>query len=887
MTNEANPYDSVKAYGAHIILTGDITGTTRSYFDFSYDYDGTPIKGAVQIPIGYNPEVPTPLLISVPGTGEDKDHGLIRYAVRANEMGWLLASLDMRKGWSSTSATPARTPSLAVQQDIIKLLQYVQTRYNVDRRRVYIAGFSTGGGIAATMAAKYPDVFAGAIDYAGVTSYAEWYQERGDLASVLEREFNGTPYMNFEYARRSSRVLARNLQYVAMRIVHGTADDRVRFTQSSRLYNEAMPPFYNPALTSKEFYQHSGGHTPELPGVSETDLQFLAQHALVENPRELKIITDEGKDYYWLRVDKMDTLPTAWRGWVEIDARYDPGINTIWVSAKEGDFAEGKPLTITLDLAKMGLNIAIPYDIEEYDDQMGDFFFRSAVVPTAGKLILTVPRNSLGSITRRYVIYPAQGRELRILRLQQGVDGYTGARDTYITSWASEGPEESHASSIRLLLGYDARRKALLKFDLSPVPAGMEIKAAKLIVNLLESRSSSISISAYEVLRPWVDSEATWQWASQAERWATPGAGGAGDCSSSAVYTVGNVRQAGAYTFNVKPLVERWLATPGSNQGLMLTGGGPYSADTYPLASAEYSDMSKRPLLEIWYMEPWPAPTATPILTRTSTPTVTPTETVSGPTPTATASPVFSPTPTRTPTRFFVPTVLTSTLSGCMELVPDLVGRTVQKAESRMLLIWEGTITTARLILSSCGVKPGVHHTIYLNGQPVANVVDDVFNNCSCYASGQTVIYTLSNPNVVLNGWNYISITNNADVTDGWLAHSARLVIEGNVTGTAIREFAFTSTYDGSTRRALYQLPIVRNPGRPMPLLVSVGGVGEGKWEALSRYAERANVREWLLLAPDIRSAGFDTGGRTASLAVQHDIIDAMDYLLADPTLNI
>jgi hypothetical protein len=67
----------------------------------------------------------------------------------------------------------------------------------------------------------------------------------------------------------------------------------------------------------KEIYLHPGGHSDYVPGVSETDLQFLSQHLLTEDPQTLSIITDEAKDYYWLRVDKKDTLPDAWHGWVE------------------------------------------------------------------------------------------------------------------------------------------------------------------------------------------------------------------------------------------------------------------------------------------------------------------------------------------------------------------------------------------------------------------------------------------------------------------------------------------------------------------------------------------------------------------------------------------
>ena len=112
-------------------------------------------------------------------------------------------------------------------------------------------------------------------------------------------------------------------------------------------------------------------------------------------------------------------------------------------------------------------------------------------------------------------------------------------------------------------------------------------------------------------------------------------------------------------------------------------------------------------------------------------------------------------------------TILTSTLSGCMEIVGDYYRQTMESAASEVMLIWEGTPTAARLIFNSCGVKPGRHHTIYLNGQPVAQVVDDGYNACTCYGSGgPDEVYPLSDPSVVVSGWNVISITNDADFSD-------------------------------------------------------------------------------------------------------------------------
>ncbi len=625
VTNAADPYEEWKASRARIVLVGDITGTTRSEFELGIDWRERRLGGAMQAPMGYDPNAPKPLLVSVPGTGEDKVDGLNRFAIEANQRGWLLASLDMRHiRWSDVYQQVARSPSLAVQQDVLDLVNYMQAHYNVDPSRIYIGGFSTGGGIATTVAAKHPDFIAGVLDYSGPADYAQWYAERPELYTKLQYEFGGGPYGNFEYPRRSSRRLARNLQYVPVRIRHSAEGDTdVPFAQSENLY-QAMTQFYDPSQYHKELITHTLGHVDPDSATKVSDLDFLSQFALVESVPELQIITDEGKDYYWLSMAKADTADDNWRGWVEVKVHYDPGTSTIWMTAGDGDFAQGRPITITLDLARMGLDTVSAYDVEEYDWRTGDFAMLS-VLPTDGKLILSIPPNDLGLVGRQYVIYPATGHGAHQVRLQQNLNGYTGARDTYLTTFWGDNPAVPHGDATDLLVGYDGRRKALLKFDLSPIPDGIVLKAAKMTVHRLQYRSVSISLSAYEALRSWQDSEATWDWASQGQAWSVPGAEGLGsDRANAAEYIVPTVQLAGPYSFNLKDLVERWLAVPGSNHGLVLIGEGSYTSASYPLASAEYHDTAMRPLLEIWYMEPTPVATATPTSTATPTPTATP-----------------------------------------------------------------------------------------------------------------------------------------------------------------------------------------------------------------------------------------------------------------------
>jgi predicted peptidase len=974
ITNDGSPADGWSIDQAQIVLTGDIRGLDE--FELSLDgWAGAPLKGAMIAPEAYDPALATPLLISVPGTGETRFDGLNRFAQETEAMGWLLASLDMRhvradqlsKSPSVLLQDDAQQWVPGVQQDVLDVLHYMQAHYNVDLTRVYIGGFSTGGGIAATMAAKYPDVFAGALDYSGPTDYAQWYDERGDLHDPLGREFGGGPGANWEYPRRSSCTLACNLRYVPMHIWHGTANDQSVLLSQSQGLLDAMSQFFDPALYSKEFLTHSQGHEAPDAAARLSDLQFLSGFRRVDNPPELQIITDEGKDYYWLGVHKQGVADRQWRGFVELGAHYDSNTNTIWASVQDGAFAEGKALTVTLNLRKMGLNTGCAYDIEEYDDETGVFAFVAARPLTEDQLAFTVAPNERGHVRRSYSIYPTTGRPVYTGRLQQGLDGYAGARDTYLVDPSADS-ETLHASSPTLQLKYDARRKSLLQFDLQDLSAelaGKEIKSARLYVYLTQPANVGISVGAYELLQPWLDSEATWTLRLLGQRWATAGADAAGvDRAGVAQYTLPSLRTVGTYAFDLKPLVLRWLDAPESNHGVVLIGAGLSSVSPYTLASAEYLEADKRPLLEIQYMDPAPTPTptrtatatvtpthtATPTRTRTPTATVTPTHTATATltltealTPTETATPTLTPTatetgtPTPTPTEthdswlvylpvivqsdglLFAPegrvnaataavaqaawggrverdtttapypyTVITSTVSGCMEVIADNV--TTQTASSKVMLVWDGTPAVVRLVLSSCRVRTAGHR-IYLNGQEVARVGSDIYSSCNCFEDGLygqggvAVTYTLTQTGALRNGDNWIKITNDANIREGWKAHSAQLIVEGQVTQTlgAERALTYTSSYDGSLREARYQVPIGYSPAISTPLLVSIGGTHENtRQDDLYRFMVRANERGWLLLAPDLRRyrqsdpLGFPKDGRTASLQNQHDIIDTI-----------
>jgi len=356
----------------------------------------------------------------------------------------------------------------------------------------------------------------------------------------------------------------------------------------------------------------------------------------------------------------------AWDGWVEVDAHYDLGSQTIWIDRALDQQVPGHPLTLTLDLGEMGFAVDQAYDIESTDPQTGEFDFYAGAWPHTGKLELMVPRNAQGTVHREMLIYPASGRSLRTLRLQQGAGGYAGTDDTYIVSPDLEGSaaEAPHGGSTTLPLSHDARRRVLVQYELPELSslAAANVRSALLTLYLTGDRSMPLSVSAYAALRAWDGSTATWTKARSGVLWTSPGAAGPGtDIAAMPQAVAANVKTSGPYVFDVRTLVQQWLETPSTNHGVILIGSGTYSGQRSLFASAEYADSSKRPLLEIEYLDepltPTPTRTATstatatrtaeptPTITRTATATATATNTAL-----PTASATLTGTATRTPT---------------------------------------------------------------------------------------------------------------------------------------------------------------------------------------------------------------------------------------------
>jgi dienelactone hydrolase len=115
------------------------------------------------VPAGYRPSVP---------------HGLFVWmGVTAPSPEWMQVLARHKMIFIAANARDERSPiPLGLRLDAV---HNMKTLYAIDERRIYVAGFSAGAGMATFMAAGFPDVFRGGLFLMGGTMYQTFEAEKG------------------------------------------------------------------------------------------------------------------------------------------------------------------------------------------------------------------------------------------------------------------------------------------------------------------------------------------------------------------------------------------------------------------------------------------------------------------------------------------------------------------------------------------------------------------------------------------------------------------------------------------------------------------------------------------------------------------------------------
>lgn len=242
--------------------------------------------------------------------------------------------------------------------------------------------------------------------------------------------------------------------------------------------------------------------------------------------------------------------------------------------------------------------------------------------------------NRTWTITVRVHIKPVGSKTVF---LQNGLGGYNGAEDTYLSEWARD---ENYAMAWSLYCRASNVMVPMIRFDLSEVePAAILHEATLDLFVTHGSEDYWLVAGVYEVMRPWEVEAVTWRQAMNGVSWQASGAQGSEDVARDMSYERILFDEGNWYSFDVTDMVRSWLRNPSSNNGLLLRAIK--DSREYRFYSSDHPSANWRPRLAITYTTI--QPTATPTITPTPTPTATPSPTLlptTVPPPTATPSPL-------------------------------------------------------------------------------------------------------------------------------------------------------------------------------------------------------------------------------------------------------
>lgn len=134
--------------------------------NYTFEETGEKLPYAVFVPRKYNKKRPMPLVVALHGRDSAPESIVQALGAAAEKYGYIIvAPLGYTKsGWYGygqyvegfTDPEESRLSEL----DVMAVLDIARTEFNVDPRRIYVAGHSMGGLGAVYLAAKYPDIFA-------------------------------------------------------------------------------------------------------------------------------------------------------------------------------------------------------------------------------------------------------------------------------------------------------------------------------------------------------------------------------------------------------------------------------------------------------------------------------------------------------------------------------------------------------------------------------------------------------------------------------------------------------------------------------------------------------------------------------------------------------
>ncbi len=213
--------------------------------------------------------------------------------------------------------------------------------------------------------------------------------------------------------------------------------------------------------------------------------------------------------------------------------------------------------------------------------------------PTGGSPVTITATGTLASGATRSVVRT----NVRVFEtpITQTLQPAQAGEDTYLDSAASS----TNFGGNRLLIATNSGNQAhpLLRFDLSALPSGIEVRSATLTLSLTQlSSGNSGGAEVHRVTRAWAENQANWLQASGAANWTTPG--GEFETEPAASATVDSA-QPGPVQWDITDLVGDWVAGAVPNEGLLIRVSPGVAGAQF--ASSDHEDAAQHPTLTVTY----------------------------------------------------------------------------------------------------------------------------------------------------------------------------------------------------------------------------------------------------------------------------------------------
>jgi predicted peptidase len=142
----------------------------NEFLDYSLKSGGTTLlPGRLFVPPEAiaNPEVERPLIVWLHGGGDRGTNNL-------NQIRWdvdlLFAEAKRRGAFLLAPQAPLNWRAKTITDRVMTMLDRATSEFNVDAQRLYLTGYSSGGGGTWNMLSRYPDRFAAAVAVAPVSA---------------------------------------------------------------------------------------------------------------------------------------------------------------------------------------------------------------------------------------------------------------------------------------------------------------------------------------------------------------------------------------------------------------------------------------------------------------------------------------------------------------------------------------------------------------------------------------------------------------------------------------------------------------------------------------------------------------------------------------------